>query len=244
MNEGRIPLTPVHEDDELRITRAGAGEGARLVVAFSGIGKDHEPCQPEEYIATASADGRGRALFVMDKTRSWMNTPSLAERIVAAVEAEARPGDQVCAIGNSMGGFMALLLGALTRVDDVLALTPQYSVDPSVNPAETRWRNHVDRIATYRFPTLEGRLTTATRYTVLHGGHRRERPQLIGFPRHETLTHFVRPGLAHGVGRMLKSAGVQRTLAEAVFDRRRRRVRILAAKAGFRSRRPAPAQAA
>ena len=235
----QLPLHLVHDDDGLRITRTD-GESGCLVVSFSGIGTDGSPCQPEEFIMTATDEGRHPAIYVMDKNRSWMNAPGLLEQIVSHIEAEAaRIGaTTICTMGNSMGGFMALLVPAFTKVDHALAFSAQYSVDPSVNPDEWRWANYVQRIETFLHPTLEGRFTDRTQYTVVHGGHRRERPQVTAFPRHPAIAHFIRPGLAHGVAKFLKETQVQRPLAQAVFEGRRRRVRILMRDAGFRGRKP------
>lgn len=237
---GALSLHLVHEDDGLRVTRTD-GQSACLVVSFSGIGLGDSACPAEEFIATASDKGRHPTLFVMDKRRSWLNAPGLLERIVSIVEAEARRlgAATICTIGNSMGGFMALMLPGFTRVHHALALSPQYSVDRRVNPDEWRWANYVDRIEDFRHPTLEGHLTDETRYTVVHGGHRREVPQLTGFPRFPTLVHFIRPGLAHGVARFLKMQQIQHPLAQAAFAGKARRVRVLLKSAGFRRRRPA-----
>lgn len=235
-----LPLHLVHEDDGLRITRTD-GESARLVVSFAGIGAAGSPLQPEEFIMTATDGGRHPALYVMDKRRSWMNAPGLLERIVETIEAEAaRVGaKEVSAIGNSMGGFMAMLTAYFTPIANVLAFSPQYAVDPTVNPDEWRWTEHTNKIEAYLHPTLEGRLTDRTRYTVLHGGHKREAPQLAGFPRHPAITHFIHPRIAHGAARFVKKTNVQHPLAQAVFSGRRRQVRILMKSIGFRPRGPA-----
>lgn len=235
--QSQLPLHLVHDDDGLRVTRTD-GESGCMVISFSGIGADGTPCQPEEFIMTATDEGRHPALYIMDKHRSWMNAPGLLEQIVEIIEAEAaRIGaTTVCTMGNSMGGFMAMLVPYFTEIDHAIAFSPQYSVDPAVNPDEWRWAEYVGRIETYLHPTLDGRITERTQYTVVHGGHRRERPQVDAFPRHPAIAHFIRPGLAHGVAKFLKETQVQRPLAQAAFEGRRRRVRILMRDAGFRNR--------
>ena len=233
----QLPLHLVHDDDDLRITRTD-GESTRLVVSFSGIGADESPCQLEEFIVTATDAGRDHAIYVMDKRRSWMNAPGLLERIVAVIEAEAAriQATEICAIGNSMGGFMALLTPWFTHIDRAVAFSPQYSVDPRLNPDEWRWQTYIERIEAFLHPTLEGRFTDRTQYTVIHGGHHRERPQVTAFPRHDAIAHFIRPGLAHGVAQFLKQQGVQRPLVKAALDGRRRKVRLIMRDAGFRTR--------
>lgn len=240
----QLPLHLVYDDDGLRVTRTD-GASDCLVVSFSGIGSDDSPCQLEEFIMTATDEGQHPALYIMDKHRSWMNAPGLLEHIVRIVEAEAARlnATTICTIGNSMGGFMALLLPYFTRVDRALAFSPQYSVDPAVNPDEWRWADYVQRIDTFRHPTLEGRFTDQTQYTVVHGGHPRERPQVTAFPRHPSIAHFLRPGLAHGVAQFLKQTNAQGPLTQAVFEGRRRRVRILMRNAGFRGRKAEQAAA-
>lgn len=232
------PLSMVYEDQNLRITHSG-GEGPRLVVSCSGIAAPGADCPNEEFVDIASSAGRRPALFVMDKTNSWLNTSGLLECIVENVEAVSRRcgAQEVCTLGNSMGGFMAMMLPAFTRVRSVVAFAPQYSVDPALNPAETRWRDLIDGIAEFRWPSLTGHLRDDVAYTVAHGGHHREQAQLAGFPRAASVTHFVNPLRAHGVARAMKEAGVLQHIVNCAFDGRRQRVRQLMKQAGFRTRR-------
>jgi hypothetical protein len=211
------------------------GDSDQLVVSFAGIGTTNEPCQPEEFVNSASDNGRHPTLFIMDKNRSWMNAPGLLEKIVELIEREKGNSNaqEVCTIGNSMGGFMALLVPFFTPVQRAIGFSAQYSVDPSINPDEWRWKRRIERIGEFLHPTLAGRFVDGTDYCSIHGGAAREAAQLDNFPRHPANTHFVHPTVAHGVAEQLKREHRLHDLVQSVFAGRRRRVRLIMRKAGF-----------
>ncbi|MGB0505028.1 MAG: hypothetical protein ACPGGK_02435 [Pikeienuella sp.] len=234
----RAILRQVHEDDTLRATLRD-GDSDQLVVSFAGIGKNNEPCQPEEFVNSASDYGRHPTLFIMDKKRSWMNAPGLLEKIVELIEQEKRNGsaNEVCTIGNSMGGFMSLLIPYFTPVQRAIGFSAQYSVDPSINPKEWRWKRRIERIGAFLYPTLAGQFVDHTSYCVVqcvvHGGSPREAVQLDEFPRHPSITHFVHPAVAHGVAEQLKRENKLHDLVQSVFAGRRRRAGLIMQKTGF-----------
>lgn len=73
------------------------------------------------------------ALVVQTARRDWFVSPrsaALAKALDRATEAYT----EVTAIGFSMGGYAALLYSAACRARRVLAISPQYSIDPVVAP--------------------------------------------------------------------------------------------------------------
>ena len=54
--------------------------------------------------------------------------------------------DRVLAYGSSMGGYAAIRFGSLFGATLAAAFSPQYSIDPSVAPFETRWSGDAARI--------------------------------------------------------------------------------------------------
>ena len=73
-----------------------------------------------------------------------------------AARAAVPEGARVMTYGSSMGGYAALRFARALRADAILALSPQYSIDPAVVPWEDRWRQDGARIAW--LPALAGPL--------------------------------------------------------------------------------------
>lgn len=129
------------------------GSGEALVISFASVGHDPARAPSPEFAGSATA-GERPALFVADESRSWTNAPGFAEVLANAVAAvkSRQPIRQVLLIGQSMGAFAALVAASLIPTDAVLAIGPQFSVDPVVMPGEARWAEWTRRIAVFRTP--------------------------------------------------------------------------------------------
>lgn len=120
-------------DDSLHI-RFMPGRQKRLVVVFGGakIRKDGTP--RNEFIGTTSQNGRNPVLYVQDLNITWYSHPGIVERIAAVTKQVAAEigAEEIVALGNSMGGFGAILLARDVPVARSLAFVPQISMDPDV----------------------------------------------------------------------------------------------------------------
>ncbi|WP_283424290.1 alpha/beta hydrolase [Shimia sagamensis] len=214
------------EDHEVAYMR---GTGNRLVVTLGGVGTKPNEMPPFEFVGTASQGGENHVILVTERARTWMNSPDLPVAIVKEIETVvAREAiDEVVAIGNSMGGFMALVLPTLTRVDTVVAPSPQFSMHPNVVPEETRWQKW-----RRRFPTDLVRQVPAPqdgmRSLVLHGDSPKERIHWARFsPASKTFNHFILRGESHDLVKALKKLDIMRPLLERAMDVKTRKVRKL-----------------
>lgn len=213
------------------------GQGAGpLVIAFSSIG--HDPARMPELEFRRSATHAGRAaLFIRDQSRSWANAPEFAPMLhqaLAAARARA-PVTRIVTLGLSMGAFCALAAASILPVDAVLALGPQFSVDPSVID-DPRWRDWTARIARIRVPTCP---TPDGPWLCLFHGLADDAAQAMAFPQRKGLDHFLFDGLSHGdLGPHLKQAGLQGLVDALVAGDRRRLIRIAGAAGGRRRQLP------
>ena len=175
------------------------GRGQTLVISLAGVGTNPSEPPPQEFFELASQGGEQHVLFVSDASRSWLNGPGLAARIVAAIEEAAKRSDakRIVALGNSMGGTMALMLAHLTRIDVVFAITPQYSVNPERLPEEKRWQPFRKKIVDWPFKAVDEFATAQTQTVIVHGGTDDECLHLDRFPRDPKVKHFVFPKLDH-----------------------------------------------
>ena len=206
------------------------GTGSRLVVSLAGVGAagTGRRAPPPEFLGTASGNGENHVLFVSDAARSWMNGPGVAENTVALIENyRVEHGiDEVVLLGNSMGGFAALVLADLTPVDTVIAFAPQFSMHSDLVPEETRWQRQAERISDWPHPTVGALAQADTQYFIFHGSNPVEARHWLRFPWHRGLNHFVFKGMGHGLaGRMRKRRLLARVI-DACISGKSRQVRL------------------
>lgn len=224
MSDAEIPL--LFEKGPLRI-RYLEGEGSDLVVSFSGVGTQRSEEPPPEFPGIASADRQNHVLFVSDVSRSWLNGDGMADQIVLCIRATADHinADRVIALGNSMGGTMALHVSRLFDFDRVIAFTPQYSVLANEVPEEDRWVYFRKQIQSYPFPRVEDLRTDTTKYYIFHGDERRELAHALRFPKAPGISHYIMPNTDHKVAATLRDRGVLRPLVQHVINGQSMRLR-------------------
>ncbi|TNF59402.1 MAG: hypothetical protein EP307_10530 [Rhodobacteraceae bacterium] len=224
--QARYDIRPVLQDDSL-CTWFHRGAGDRLVVCFSGIGRDETGPQGYEFARAATGGGRDHALFIADPNRTWLNGDGLVARIVGEIEKTVRDtgATEVVTLGHSMGGFSAAVIGAFTRVEVAVCLSPQVSVHPEIVPDETRWTNWRNRIATHRMRGVRDYLRDQTRYYTFFGQHVREAPQRDRFPLGDNIRFFVLPRTVHNTPQRMKGRGVLDQVVRTAFEDRARLVR-------------------
>lgn len=216
--------TIVH-DGPLRVLYA-PGRNDTLVISCSGVGTARKTPPPPEFFAMATAKGDNHVMFVIDESRSWLNRPGMAERLIATIEEVAVQSGaaRLVGVGNSMGATMLLHLSRDVAFDTILALTPQYSVDPSIVPEERRWRFFRRRIGRFRYPTVAGLRPERTAYFILHGDDTDELRHALRFPTYQGVSHCILPGYGHRLARKLKRQGALPTLVNLAIEGRHHRL--------------------
>lgn len=199
------PAAPYFTDHPLYLSYL-PGREDRLVISFSGIGQTEDEVPAVEVARLAGWQGENHALFVSDASRSWMNYPGLVENLVRSVEklvAEIKPS-RIVALGNSMGGTAALIFASLFKVDAVLAIVPQFSVNPAIMPRETRWAEYASRITDWRFPQVPDLAGMTTDVMILYGSVTREMMHAKRFSRGPNIRTYIYKDFAHGMAQRLK----------------------------------------
>lgn len=215
-----------------------AGSSDRLVVCLSGVGKQRGVMPPYELVNSATDGGRHSAIFVSDKTRSWLNAPKLAELIVFEIEKAQKlfQPSKTSAVGNSMGGFMALELSRYVDFSTTLAIVPQFSVKPSEVPDEKRWSFFRNAIDSYRFPRIEGLAAEGCNHFVIHGGDADEFRHWRRFPVQKNVKHMIVPKEDHRLAAKLKAKGKLNAVVSSAIENRFKVFRQLIESVGGRPR--------
>ena len=112
---------------------------------------------------------------------------------------------QTVAIGNSMGGFLAVIAISCLPISVCISFVPQYSVHQEIVPNEVRWAEYRDKIKVWRYPSLAGYFNSTTRYHIFSGGADFEKQHWSKFPSMPNIHNIVFKPWGHNVAQKLKS---------------------------------------
>ena len=225
---GTALLHTLVETGDHRICYA-EGRSDRLVVSLAGVGTLPASVPPFEFIGTAWDDGENHVLLASERRRTWLNDTAFADMLVAQIahHVERLGIREVVCLGNSMGGFMALALPRLTRVDCVIAFSPQYSAAPCEVPEEQRWLRWRSGITHFRVPTVRPLDPTARDHFIFHGDAMKERIHWQRFPKDARLHHFILRKRGHNIVQDMKDRDILRDVVRLAISRKPRKLRLL-----------------
>lgn len=193
------------------------GKSDILVLSFAGVGLEEDAVPGDEAARLAGGDGENHVMFISDGSRSWMNGPGIMEGVkiaFARIMARIKPR-RVVVMGNSMGGTSALIFGAEVAVNAVLSLVPQFSVNPTILPDETRWQTYTNRIADWRYPFAPNLSGRGQQVLILHGSDKDEMRHAKRFAQSPDIDHYVVPKTTHGMSLKLKRRGLLQPIIAA-----------------------------
>lgn len=214
------PVTPelLVDDDELEIAWQD-GRSDRLMVSFTGIGFKDPPEQFHEFPAMCWRGGQNHVAFITDKNRAWFNRPQLVSRTVETIRKRAAQAGitRITTLGNSMGGYAAILFAHPLGADRAISFVPQFTMDDRVL-REKRWQNYKAAMTEFQVPSLAGCMGGPTRFFVLHGGVGRDRKHYLRFPTGPNIDHYIMPLCAHAAATRLNLADRLNPLVAALQE--------------------------
>jgi hypothetical protein len=188
-----------------------------VTLCFTGIGHGIGgiDVQSDEFLRASNA---ATAIFVVDKARSWGNNIDFS--MIRNVVASFGSGKTVNAIGNSMGGYLAILSSKFIEISSVVSIVPQYSVSKQVIPSESRWDRYVNEIRDWRYTSIGDCFSRRTKYYILAGYGGADDKHLVLMPTHKNIykIYFKNPRFLHNVAQALKEDGALYPLISDCFS--------------------------
>ena len=208
----------LHESDEIEISYE-PGISGTAIVSFSGIGLRMGGIQIAEF-RKSLAGMSNHLYFVKDKTRHWYNSSFDEITKLLNEDFEQRGVKNVLTLGNSMGGFGAIIFaGRLSGCRSAIAFAAQSSVDPSIVPWEQRYTKYTDTVSHWAGLDASKLLAPDVNYTLIYGDK-------SGIDiRHATrmaetdcpgMSMYLIVGAAHAVAGFLKRNRVLRLLIQVL----------------------------
>lgn len=150
-------MIDLFRSDNVVVRCVPAEDLSRWVVTFDNYGIGHGFDRAgfgEDFLRNSGVS----AIHVLGRGDDWYQYPEMAE-VMAAVRAATVGADRVMTYGSSMGGYAAIRFADAAGAHAVLAISPQYSIDPYKVPFETRWLQEACRIAW--LPEIDGPIRCA-----------------------------------------------------------------------------------
>ncbi len=225
-----MAMNIVFEDARLRVSfEAGCG-GDEIVLVFTGVRHGVAGIKKDDFVRTNRTSAITRDVYYINDLRhSWYN--GIRQDVVDVLSPRIE-GRRVVTLGNSLGGFGALMFSGLFESCDVaIAFAPQYSVRPELVPFETRWKEFSSHIEAHENNTcfLPGVDYAGCRKFIFCGaGDRRDQThaKLIAQAADADTHVFSVADCGHDVSFKLKEHGLLSELIEAAIDRSRGAARI------------------
>lgn len=168
--------------------------------------------------------GPGEAFFVKRQIpvilftarwNHWWQTPEM-DRLVDLLEAQGtfQRYRSIVTYGMSMGGYGALMYSKRLHASRVIAVAPQYTLDPKRVPGERRWREDRERYRPH-YDDMDAGLISSGQVALLYDPlFKADRVHVRLIEQHRPVDSIVVPFSSHRVGRMLDDMGILSRLIE------------------------------
>lgn len=142
------------------------------------------------------------AVHVIAASNAWFQYPDIHAALDIVVARTARHARRVT-YGSSMGGYAAINFSDRLGADGVIAISPQYSIDPRKMPEDRRWVHAAERIR-FVHDDIAGLRRGARPIHVLYDDrNERERRQVARIGQHVDLYEIRVPFAGHPATGML-----------------------------------------
>lgn len=157
-------MIDLFRSENVLVRSVPAADVSRWVVTFDHYGIGHGFDRPGFGQEFLRAEGIS-AIHVMGVREDWYQYSEMAEAM-KVVRAAVAGADRVMTYGSSMGGYAAVRFADAAGANAVLAISPQYSIDPKKAPFEKRWPQESRR--TQWLPEIDGRLSSRCRPVIVY----------------------------------------------------------------------------
>lgn len=195
---------------EVRHCPAKTGD-PRHVVTFDHFQDEQtfeRPAFSEHFFASRNI----AATHVLTRTNAWFQYPDF-DVVLAAVREKTRSATRILAYGSSMGGYGAVRFADAVGASQVIALSPQYSIDRQVMPNERRWPSHSRR--TRFIAARNGAIACSADVLICYDPRGPDRDHALRIAQDIPVRMLAVPYGGHPVGSFLAEAGL---LAQMVLD--------------------------
>ncbi|MBZ9538297.1 ELKS/Rab6-interacting/CAST family protein [Modicisalibacter tunisiensis] len=205
----------IFEDDlvKVSISKNPKGMKKKACICFSGVGFSLGgiEIQKEEFKNATESE---ISIFIIDKKRTWGNSIDLD--FIASLLRPYIYEKEVFLLGNSMGGFIAIIFSSIVKAKSCICFSPQFSIDESL-VAENRWKNYTRKIEYIKYREINSYFSENTLYYLFFGDHSDEEKHWDKIKTQENIHIFILEQEEHNVARRLKENSLLYKIIENCF---------------------------
>ena len=213
MKENLITLI---DNDTLKITYFDK-DSDDIFLAFSSTPRlaQGEEVAIEQFIGTLSHNEKA-AIFIIDKQSSYGNKIDMNE--IADLIAPIVNGRKTNAIGYCMGGFLAIDMSRYIKIESVVAITPQWSIHPSILPEDSYLNVFTKRVDSWKIVDLSQSFNDTTNYFIFNSNDGDDQYQIRFFPSIDNLKIFeFGPAFGHDLPEALNDGTLESLMLDCVY---------------------------
>lgn len=124
--------------------------------------------------------------------------------------------DRVIALGNSMGGYNAIMFSNFYPVDTVISFAAPYSLHPTTPPYDKRWEDRLTHIKEWKYKHLE--FNDSSKYFLIYGDDPNETQHLDLIPKKPNIQSRVFKDAGHSVSKKLLRQGILYNLLDNIVE--------------------------
>lgn len=187
---------------------------SNLIVSFTGVGLNNvlNSNNDKEFKKLLSYKDHDTHFFI-DKNRSWFNDVNIFDLTI-----KSQNYKNIITIGNSMGGFNAVVAANYIKVNTVIAFAAQYSVHPDIVPWENRWIEYRKKITTWKHKKMN--FLSNVNYFFIYGDELLEQKHMDMIPDLNNITKIIIPNSGHNVASDLKKQNKLYPLITNIIEKR------------------------
>lgn len=198
----------LYASPNLEVLRRAPHGSAIMVITFQSFFDAHEP--PRGGFGEVFLDANGLdAIHVISRSNAWYQYADMPAALAVIAAAAAAATTRVT-YGLSMGAYAAVRFARDVQADRVVAISPQYSIDPRTVPFEKRWAEFSPEITflwDWPSPTAE-RASTGPEVAAIYDPHNRDIRHVALIAAHHPVHHILVPHGGHPVTALLTEAGM------------------------------------
>lgn len=203
------------EGQDLRVVLRLFDRDPDLLITFTG--RAAKPPVPTGFGEQFFLKRGLSAIHFISKANHWWQTPEVDVAIDALRADGLLNGKrQITLYGSSMGGYAVLMQSMKLRPTQVLAVSPQYSIDGKVVPFERRWRDYAAKLK-FDFDDMAAGLDPIARILVVVDSFFEPDAQHLRLIEKHRPVEVVRVSFAgHNTARALEEIGLAKRLVTEV----------------------------
>jgi tetratricopeptide (TPR) repeat protein len=187
----------------------------RVVITFAPLSRAPGLDQPgfgEAFLRKYGID----AVHIVPSSNAWYQYSDIPDALEAVAAHTSRYPCRI-AYGSSMGGYAAINFSAHLDLHRIIAISPQFSIDPEKLPDDRRWRHEAERIDFLHDHIAELRPASRQTYVVYDNRNTLDSKHVARIAQSVALTEVGLAFAGHPAGGALAETGLLSRMARRMI---------------------------